>query len=157
MATVIVFYSLTGRTRKVCAALVERLGAEVAEIEAPKVRPGVWSMVRWGWAAMRDRRTLIQARVPAFDTGDTVILAAQVWAGRVSVPMRSWLDTAPPLPERVALVLTSGDKRFPQAAFDRFAMLTDRAPVARLHVSRADADAGLFTPQIDAFCKALEG
>ena len=155
MTTVIVCYSLTGRTRKVCAALAGRLGAEMVEIEAPAVRGGVWGMLRWGFAALRGRRTEIRAAVPTLAPGDTLILGAQVWAGRVSVPMRTWLEEAPALPRRVALVLTSGDTRFPERGFAQFAELCEQAPVARLHVSQAAADRGDFAPDLDRFCAAL--
>jgi hypothetical protein len=157
MTTWIVFYSLTGRTRAVCGALTGRLGAVAVEIAAPLVRPGLWAMLRWGYAALSGGHTPVRARPIAFAPGDTLILGAQVWAGRVSVPMRSWLAAAPPLPPRVALVLTSGDARFPDRAFDQLAALCDRAPVARLHVAQADADAGTFDAGIESFVQALGG
>lgn len=157
MATQILYYSMTGNTALVCRALADRLGCAIGEITAPYAGGGFWTMMRLGFATMTGRSTRIAAP-PVTAGGDhLLILGAPVWAWRLSVPMRSFLEAGPTLPERVALVLTSGDPRRPDKVFDDFARRTGRVPVATLHVDERLAKSGDFTDRLDAFCAAIGG
>lgn len=153
----VVYYSLTGNTARVCQAVADTLGAGISRIEAQEIGHGFWSMMRWGFLTLRGKRIEVSGPQTELAGVDLVVLGGQVWAGRLSVPMRSWLLRKPALPARVALVLTSGDPKRPQRAFDRFAALAGRPVAATLHVSEADAKSGRFDDKVAAFCAELRG
>jgi len=155
MTTHVIFYSLSGNTAQLCKAVAEELGAELHRIEAKGIGRGFWSMVKWGFAALRGRRVAVETGEIELAPGDLVILGAQVWAGRVSVPMASWLDDHKSLPPRIALVLTSGDARYPSRTFDQFAQMAGHEPLAHLHVSEKDVKEGNYADRVAAFCQAL--
>ena len=152
MAIRILYYSLTGKTERVCRAVASRLNAEIFALEAPAVRRGLWGMFIWGYRALFKRHTEIIAPDADYAGADVLILGAQVWAGRLSVPVQTWLEGKPDLPERVALVITSGDKKYPDVAVSQFVNLSDRDPVAVLHVSEADFADATDTAKSAVFC-----
>ncbi|WP_397543487.1 hypothetical protein [Roseovarius salis] len=156
MATRVICYSLTGATRTVCLRVADHAGAELHQIRAPRVRAGMWGMLRWGVGTLLGHATPVIGPDTCWRAGDTVILGAPVWAGRVAVPMVEWLRAQPPLPPKVGLVMTSGQTRLPGAAFDRFAAVAGVAAAATLHVCERDARARRFDDRIKIFLDRLE-
>jgi hypothetical protein len=67
--------------------------------------------------------------------------------------MRCYLEGRPPLPPRVALVMTSASDGFPDKAFHEFATLCGRDVAARLHVPEKQVKAGGIDDALTAFVK----
>lgn len=156
MAKQIIYYSMTGNTKRVCQQLAMQLDCTADGIQAPfEGKPGLLKILKLGFFALSRRKTRITAPRIRTASTDLLILGAQIWAGTLSPPMREFLDTAPDLPDRVALVLTSGDPKYPTNAFDDFARRTGRTPIATLHVSEADAKSGRFDQKLTSFRTAL--
>lgn len=156
MPAQIIYYSLTGHTGRVCQDLAARLGCGADAIHAPFAgRGGLWSVLRVGWAVLTGRRGGISAPEVRASGDDLLVLGGQVWMGKLSSPLQSFLEGQPALPRRVALVLTSGDPACPDKVFAEFARLTGQPPVATLHVSAKDAKAGQFDDSLAAFCGML--
>lgn len=157
MARQIIYYSMTGNTERVCRKLAERLGCRSDAIKAPfGPTRGFAKIIKLAFLALTGRRTRITAPAITAKTDDLLILGAQVWAGTLSTPMREFLATGPELPQRVGLVLTSGDPSYPTALFDTFGQMTNREVVATLHISETDAKSGRFDAQLKAFCDGLD-
>jgi hypothetical protein len=155
MKAVIICYSLSGNTRRVAAAIAERIGGEVIELWAPAVLSGGMAMLRWGFAALMGQTTPIHLGKPCPTDVDLVILAAPVWAGRVAVPMRTWLSGRPQLPVARALVMTGGSPTRSKAAMTQFAKLADAPAAPQLYVSEQTLRQGQQGPLIETFCQAL--
>lgn len=156
MTTRLLCYSLTGHTRSVAREIADRIGAVPYEIDAPgPAKPGMWSIVRLAFTALFHRPQSIRVPDINWADGDLLIIGTPVWAGRVSSPVRAWLDRRPALPDRVAFLVTSGDPRRPDDVFRELARLTGRVPVAELHVSEAMLTAGDTGPAIAEFCGRL--
>lgn len=156
MAIRILYYSLTGNTERVCRGVAARLRAEVFALDAPAVRRGLFGALIWGYRALLRRKTRIIAPEADFAGADLLIVGAQVWAGRLSVPIRTWLEETPALPDRVALVITSAEMKYPDVAVRQFAELTGRQPIAVLHVSEGDFSDATDARKTNAFCAAVE-
>jgi hypothetical protein len=71
--------------------------------------------------------------------------------------MRTWLETRPALPDRVALLITSGSAERPETLIEEFTRLTGRVPVAVLHVPEAAVKAGDFAQPVASFCREVLG
>lgn len=154
MTTQVLAYSLTGNSRKVAQDVARALAADYHEITAPgPARPGFWSILRLGFAALFHREARITVPQVDWAGAGLVVLATPVWAGRVSVPMRQWLEGRPPLPARVAFIVTSGSPERPDAVFDELVRLAGRSPVATLHLSEAALKAPGYAAAVDAFCR----
>jgi hypothetical protein len=154
MTTEILCYSMTGNTRSVCARVAEGLHSPCHEITAPMRGSGFFGLVRLGFATVAGLNTDVSAPEIDWVSADLAILGAPLWAGRVAVPMRCYLETAPPLPPRVALVMTSAAAGYPQKAFDAFARLTGREVIATLHVDEASLGTDPFDDRFSDFVTA---
>jgi hypothetical protein len=155
MRVAIIVYSLTGNSLKVAQAVGDRLGVPLCRLLAPNVRMGPFAMVRLGMAALFHQTTPVSLDCPGLADCDAVILASPVWAGRVSVPMQSWLAHTPALPPCVGLILTGGAVAPAAALFNSFARLAKVAPVARLYAGEQALKRGEIAPLVTAFCAAL--
>jgi hypothetical protein len=135
----IVYYSETGHTRAAAQALDEALDATVEPLSAPLLsgRRGFWMFCWRTLTAIVGRAAEIEP--PRHDPAGfgLVVLASPVWAGRLSTPMRSYIERFRRRFGRVAFVTTqsgANDSR----AFADFARLTGHAGIARLSLSDAD-------------------
>ena len=155
MVTTILVYSLTGNTAIVAQALAERLGAGVANLVAPKVKATPLAVLRLGYATLFGGKTPVQLQGPDPTRADLLILAAPVWAGRLSVPMRTWLAGHPALPRRVALVMTGGNPAPSTTALADFAARAGVTPLATLYLSEARIKTGDFAADCASFCQRL--
>ena len=155
MVTHVLCFSKTGNTRRVCARVADRLGVALQEIRCPDIRPGVWGYLSLGWAALTGKLLRIEAPALSFGPDDLLVLGAPVWAGRVAVPMTTWLDNRTALPSRIGIVMTSGQSSRPNESFDRFAHAIGKTPAATLHVAEKDAKAGAFDAGLDSFIGKL--
>ena len=135
--------------------LEPKLNATLATLRAPEVRPTPLAVFRLGFATLFGGGTPVQVQGPPLTPADLLILAAPVWAGRVAVPMRSWLATRPPLAARVALVMTGGAPTASATVFADFAKRAGVTPVAPRYVSEAAAKGGNFAAACGRFCSQL--
>jgi len=115
MRSLVVYHSLSGTTRKVAERAAEDLGAKLIEVRAPRYDRSIWSYLRAGYDSITGRRPPISFSGPAPDPFDFVLLAAPVWAGHASTPMRAYLDQHKGTFKRAAFVLTCGGHAPPKA------------------------------------------
>ncbi len=155
MSVAVLVSSISGNTRSVAEAVASGLGATLTALEAPAVRPRFWSVISLGYAALFGGSTPVTLSGPDPTTADLIVLAAPVWAGRLSVPMRSWLATRPALPRRVALIMTGDAADGNPNALSDFAKHVGLTPEATLYVASDRVKAGSFAPDVAAFCLKL--
>ena len=82
MRALVVFYSLTGMTRRVAQALAAELGAQVEEIRCPNYRPGFFGFWQAGYASWRSRIPEIGPRAHNPSDYDLVVVGLErLYAG----------------------------------------------------------------------------
>lgn len=157
----ILCYSLTGNTGTLARQVAAELGAELHEIRADgPAKPGIWGLwgiLRLAFVTLTGRKSRIEVPDVEWAGSDLLILAAPVWAGHVAAPMRTWLRGRPDLPDRVALIVTSGDPNRPDGMIAEFSDLAGRTPSAVLHQGEALVRSGAYGPAVGVFCAALGG
>jgi hypothetical protein len=156
MRAAIIVYSLTGNTLRLSEVVAARLGVEVSRLSAPSIKVGFMSVFWLGFATLIGRKVDVSLVGPGPEGQDIVILAAPVWAGRMALPMRRWLETGPDLPPKVALVMTGGSPTQSDRAFADFSRLTRKKPVLQLYASEAQMKSMADLGQIEAFCRKLD-
>jgi len=125
----IVYYSMTGRTRPVANELCRATNADLEEIREPERRTGLPGIFRALFDALLRRRTEIVK--PMHDPAhyDLVILGGPIWAGRLASPVRSFARKYGPRAKQLAFFCTAGGPKA-DAAFADLQRLCDRAPRA---------------------------
>lgn len=90
----VVYFSLTGNTRRAAKLIAARTGAKVLELQPLKpYSEGFSTYITGGFGAMFKRRP--QLRPLAIDPVDfqTIFIGTPVWAGRIAPPLRTFLST----------------------------------------------------------------
>jgi len=87
----VVFFSRTGKVRRVAEAIAAELGADVEEVVDTRNRRGLFGLLNAAWDAILRRAARIEE--PAHEPADydLVVIGTPVWAWSVSAPVRGYL------------------------------------------------------------------
>jgi flavodoxin len=80
MKAIVVYYSLTGKTKSVAEGLAKELGCEIKQIEEVKKRSVAGAYILGAFAAMRSKASEIKPLNIDMQAYDTIIIATPVWA-----------------------------------------------------------------------------
>ena len=87
----VVYYSRTGKTRMLAEKLATPLGAELQEIREEKDRSGILGYLSAALDSLLGRRAnLTHAPDPA--PFKTIVIGAPIWTGRVTAPVRAYVE-----------------------------------------------------------------
>jgi hypothetical protein len=111
----VVFYSLTGTTRRVAQALAEELGAELEELRCPQYRPGFFGFWLAGYASWRSKIPEIGPPEHKLPDYDLVVVGGPVWGGNACTPVRAYLMRGAARLPAVAFLVTVGSVGFERA------------------------------------------
>jgi len=133
--TLVVFFSRTGKVRRVAEAIADELGADVEEIVDTRDRRGPFGLL----SAARDAVLRRAARIeePAHDPADydLVVIGTPVWAWSVSAPVRAYLQRERErLPEVAFFAVARGQG--PARAVRVMGVLAGKEPRAGLPIRR---------------------
>lgn len=95
MKTLVVYYSLTGKTDVVAQALAHELGADLRRVEGVE-KPSVtwWFMMSASFAALRGAEAPIQPIDTGLQAYDRVFVGSPIWAGSPSTPINTFIAKA---------------------------------------------------------------
>lgn len=127
MRCLVVYYSLSGNTRKVAELAARELGADVAEVRAPLYESCGFRFLRAAFDSWRGRLPAIEASGGRPEHYDFVLLMSPVWAGHAATPMRAYLAQNRDNFRRAAFLLTCGGW-CPPRAFEEMTALSGIAP-----------------------------
>lgn len=106
----VVYFSLTGRTRMVAKAIAKEIGADLEEISPLQPYPlrGAFLYVHGGMQALFGRTPPIEPLIAKLAEYDMFVIGTPIWAGKISPPMRTFLNQNQFTGKRVAFFCTSG-------------------------------------------------
>lgn len=107
--TLVVYYSLTGKTEVVARALAGELQADIRRVEdvnAPSV--SWWFYITAGFAAKRGKEAEIKPIDAGFGKYDRVFIGSPVWGGSPSTPINAFITKADFTGKKVVLFMTMG-------------------------------------------------
>ena len=137
MRTLVVFFSLTGTTRRVAEALATTLGADLEEIRCPRYRRGFFGFFHAGYASWQNRIPDILPMKHRASGYDLVVIGGPVWAWNACTPVRAYLMREAAHLPAVAFFVTVGGVGYQQALASMEA-LAGRKPVATLALKEQD-------------------
>jgi flavodoxin len=95
MKTLVVYYSLTGKTDVVAQALAKELGADVRRVEdAAKPSGAWWFMISGSISAIRGVESEIKPIDTSFQGYDRVFVGSPIWGGSPSTPINAFIAKA---------------------------------------------------------------
>ena len=91
MKTLLVYYSRTGNTRTIADAISESVDCDIEEIVEKDKRKGIIGYIKSGYQASRGKVNHIEDSKYELSNYDLLIIGTPVWAGKMSVPVRTYL------------------------------------------------------------------
>jgi flavodoxin len=92
MKSLVVFYSLTGKTKLVSKAIAEELNATLVEIEEMKSRkPGFLTYLTGGFASVTNRESAINPIDIDLKQYDRLFIGSPIWASRPTPAINSFI------------------------------------------------------------------
>jgi menaquinone-dependent protoporphyrinogen IX oxidase len=151
----IVYFSRTGATRRVAAALATTLHADVEEIIDRSDRSGMLGILRCVLDSVMRRSALIEPMRHDLTAYQMVVIGTPVWAGRVSAPVRAWLATYRHRLPRVAFFCTLAG-RDGESALKELCELAAKQPVAHCAITQKNASPGEESRALNLFTQRIE-
>ncbi len=154
MKTLIVYYSMKGTTKRVAAALADRLGCDIEGIASMKNRKGLWGFVISGFEAALKRPGAIHPTKLDPADYDLVLVGTPVWGNGMSSLTRSYLMQNRAKLGPVAFFATCSSSGI-DSAFRSMGETCGKTPVGVLGLTSADFKEGSDAQKIDAFVRQV--
>lgn len=154
MRILVAYYSRTGHTRRVAAAIASACGAEIEAIRDSRPRTGLLGWWRSGKEAWQGRPADILPIDKDPGEYDLVVIGTPVWAGRMSSPVRAYLTGQQARLKRVALFCTEGGSGG-EKVLRQMAALCGHEPLATLVVTERELGSGAVDGKLAGFTRAL--
>jgi flavodoxin len=155
MKTLVVFYSRTGKTRKIGQILEETLKCDTEEVFDTKNRMGLFGWLRSGYDAMRKKTTGIRETRFNPQNYDLVILGTPNWAGMPAPAIRAYITQNFNNLQKVAFFCTYGGSSVDKL-FIELEKICDRKAIALLDVRTVEVDKDLFSVKIKQFTDKIK-
>lgn len=127
MTALIVYYSLTGKTKLISKIIAEALNATLLEIKETKPRkPGGLTYLTGGFAAFMNRGSKIKPKNIDLKQYETVFIGSPVWASRPAPAINSFIYKANFKGRSVVPFFTMGGKNADKALVNITAKIEKR-------------------------------
>lgn len=158
--TLIIYFSRTGRTRRLARRLAQLLDADIEVIKCRRYRMGLfgwWRYLRAGFNSVKGNLPRIGQLQHTPADYDLVVLGTPIWTSYPCLPMRALLDARPDMPGRIAGFLTYGGQSEPDKAFDMMAEMLGKPIEHRLAIMAEDGKLPDMDAKAARFADILEG
>jgi flavodoxin len=154
MNGLIVYFSRTGRTRKVAEAIQALTGFDMDEIKEAKGRGGPIGWLKSGMESTRRMLPPIEALQHDQASYDLVVIGTPIWAANMSSPVRAYVTEHVPDIKKAALFCT-GDGDNPEKAFAPITELLGKEPIATMGLIGEERGSETATQRIEVFVADL--
>lgn len=155
MFNLVVFYSLTGKSRQVAEKLAAMLSADLAEIIEQKPRGLTGrAMIRCLMDSFLRRRPAIRPMSHHAVAYDRVIVVCPVWAAHIAGPARTWLRVEGRAARRLALSLQLGGGPH-GSVYKEIESLTGKVAEPAVEVMEEEFVAGTAMAKVEAFARSM--
>lgn len=157
MAGILVaYFSRSGTVARVAEQLAAKLGAEVDRIETVQSYKGIYGYFTGIVHALFRRKMPVHYQRDPKDFS-LVILGSPVWAGHLSVPMRSYLNRERGRFRNVAAFWVSGSGRAYQSIKSEIEELTDCECAATATFSMQEVTDGTTEQKLREMSRSIDG
>ena len=154
MQILVVYYSRSGKTKKVAEDLVKILGCDVEQVIDTKKRAGPLGFLSAGKDAGQGSLTTIEGTKYDPSGYDLLIIGTPVWNNTISTPIRTYLSMHKDKIANAAFFLTQQRKE--SDAFGDMQKVLGKPPAATLQLIRVQSlDRTEYQEKIDTFVSLL--
>ena len=153
MKCLLVFYSRTGRTKKIAELISTEINCDYEEIFDTKKRKGIIiGFLKSGYAATGEKLTILKKIQKEPKLYDIVILGTPIWNKRMTPAIRTYITENKNQFKGVAFFCAMGGKGGINT-FESMTKLCEKTPVSTLAISKKDIKNNLHTDKIKNFSR----
>ncbi len=156
MKALIVYFSRTGRTRKVAEAIASLTGSDLEEIREKRGRGGPLGWLKSGMESTRGTLPNIEPLDNDPASYDLVVIGTPIWASNASSPVRAFVNQYKDRIREAAFFCT-GDGNDSDEAFKGLEELLGRKPQATMDLLGEEREGDPAEAKIREFADSLEG
>ncbi len=156
MKSLVVVYTRTGNTRTVGERLASALGADFDLVISRASRDGAFGFVRSTYEATFGLLTEIAHPARKVDDYDLVVVGSPTWNGRVSSPVRTYLQQNRNHLRSLAFFATSSGRGADRALL-QMRQIAGQSPRATLHVLEGEIGTSRADELVRNFALRLQG
>ena len=154
MKTLIVYYSRTGRTKKIAEKIQSALNCEIERIQDAKSREGMLGWLSAGRDAGKKSTTELRSVQKNPSDYNIVIIGSPTWNGRVSVPIRTYIQQHQENFTNVALFSTGDIDR--SSAIDDMREMLKKRVFTSMHFTREnEIDNNNYHKKVETFVEKI--
>ena len=154
MKNLVVYYSLSGVTRTVAAALARDLAADIEELRCSRYTLGGWGFFRAAYDSWKGNLPPIEPLAHAPSRYELVVIAGPIWAFHPATPVRTFLKQERTHLPPVAFLLTHGGSAG-ERSLREMEEIAGKAPLAALVVREQEVKGKRFASAISSFAGRL--
>ncbi len=154
MKILVVFFSRSGRTRRVAEMIARQAGADLEAIAPRQGYGGFFGFFRAGSQAVRRRTPAINRLQKNVTAYDLVVLGTPIWAGHISSPLRTAIVEQKDKIKRYAIFCTAGNAE-PQSVLNDVQEAIGFTPVAVAVFTAREVSRGSLQEKLDKFVADL--
>jgi menaquinone-dependent protoporphyrinogen IX oxidase len=155
MKVLIVYYSRSGKTRKIAKQIGLKINADLEEIKDNKNRAGIFGFINSGNEAYFKKTIPLNALEKDISQYDTVVIGTPVWASNIATPIRSFLREYQDKLNKVAFFCTSLGSD-PKPVFLTMEELSARKPIAVINITTRDMKRMFHLEMVDKFVQDIK-
>jgi flavodoxin len=155
MKTLLVYYSRTGRTKKIAEKIQSLLKCEMERIQDLKNRDGIIGWLSAGREADRKLSTKIKNIQYNPSDYDLVIIGSPTWNRHVSVPIRTYIQQHQEELTHVALFSTGDVDKW--SAIDDMKEILKKRVITSMHLIREnEIDNNKYHKKVESFVEKIK-
>jgi flavodoxin len=143
------YYSRTGNTRVVAQKIAEITKSDIEEIKDTKNRSGFFGFLVSGYEAARKKTTKIAELKYDPLNYDIVIIGTPVWAGKMSVPIRTYILNNKDKFDKVAFFCTFSFS--PSNIFKDMEEACNKKPIIKEAFRDSEIKSGKYIEKLNIF------
>ncbi len=155
MNSLVVFYSRTGRTRKIGEIISTEANWDIEEIIDTKKRTGFIGFLKSGKDATLKKLTNIRDVQKNPEIYDLIILGTPIWNKRMTPAIRTYITKFKDIIKNVAFFCTEGGSGG-KKTFESMANLCEKTPISTLEITKKDIKNGEYKDKIKGFIQDLK-
>lgn len=155
MKTLVVYYSLSGNTKKIAEEIAKELKCDIEEIIDLKNRKGFFGYILAGFDAVFGRKTKIKEIHKKPVLYDLVIIGTPIWGSNMCPAVRTFIsENEINFRRNVAFFSTFGGGS--GKSFSEMETLSGRRPVAVLGIKASDVKNNNYINKLKDFVKVVK-
>jgi flavodoxin len=154
MKTLVVYYSRTGNTKMIAETISESLDCDIEEIVDKEKRGGIIGYLKSGYEASRNKLSIIEDPIHDLSKYDLLIVGTPVWAGKMSVPLRTYLHKNMEKIPLLACFCTAGRSGIDDT-IKNIGEYTSTTPIESFGLTSSDIKSGSYKAVVEKFVQDL--